>query len=130
VYGVLDSKNHIFTFSNCGHNLPVHIKISGEVDYLREGGQVMGVMPDVQYEQKPAILNVGDVIVLYTDGVTEVFDDKGVEFGIDRLVEVIKLNQKRPSIEILDKIVQSVRSFASPSHIFDDLTAIVLKRTV
>jgi sigma-B regulation protein RsbU (phosphoserine phosphatase) len=90
----------------------------------------MGVMPDVQYEQKPAILNVGDVIVLYTDGVTEVFDDTDVEFGIDRLVEVIKLNQKRPSIEILDKIVQSVRSFASPSHIFDDLTAIVLKRTV
>lgn len=130
VYGVLDSKNHIFTFSNCGHNLPVHIKKSGEIDYLKEGGQVMGVSPDVQYEQRPAILGVGEVVVLYTDGVTEVFDNNGLEFGLDRLITVVKENQKSPSYEILDKIVNSVRTFASKEHIFDDLTAIVLKRTV
>jgi len=128
VYGVLDSKNHIFTFSNCGHNLPVHIKNDGEIDYLKEGGQVMGVSPDVSYEQRPAILSVGEIIVLYTDGVTEVFDDDGREFGIDRLVEVVKEHKNKPSFEILDKIVNSVRKFASKKHTFDDLTAIVLKR--
>ena len=128
VYGVLDSKNHIFTFSNCGHNLPVHIKKVGEVDYLREGGQVMGVSADITYEQRPVVLNIGDVIVFYTDGVTEVFNDDNVEFGIDRLITVVKENQSRPAYEILNKIVESVRNFASTSHVFDDITAIVLKR--
>lgn len=129
VYGVLDSKNHIFTFCNCGHNLPVHIKYNGEVDYLKEGGQVMGVSPDVQYEQRPAFINAGDIIVLYTDGVTEVFDSKGREFGMDRLIKVVKDNKNLPAFEILDKIVTTARAFASKEHLFDDLTAIVLKRT-
>ncbi len=129
VYGVLDSKNHIFTFSNCGHNLPIHIKSDGQVDYLKEGGQVMGVSPDVPYEQRPVVINAGEIIVLYTDGVTEVFDDDGREFGIQRLIGVVKENQNRPAFEILNKIVESVRMFSSQNHIFDDLTAIVLKRT-
>ena len=129
VYGVLDSKNHIFTFSNCGHNLPVHIKKIGDVDYLREGGQVMGVSPDIAYEQRPVVLNMGDVIVFYTDGATEVFNSDGVEFGTERLITVVKENQNRPAYEILNKIVESVRSFASTSHIYDDITAIVLKRS-
>jgi len=129
VYGVLDSKNHILTFTNCGHNLPIHIKTNGQVDYLKEGGQVMGVSPDVPYEQRPVVINVGDVIVFYTDGVTEVFDDEGREFGMERLIEVVKEHQNRPSHEILDKIVESVRNFASKTHLFDDLTAIVLKRS-
>jgi sigma-B regulation protein RsbU (phosphoserine phosphatase) len=129
VYGVLDSKNHIFTFSNCGHNLPIHIKSNGQVDYLKEGGQVMGVSPDVAYEQRPVVINIADVIVYYTDGVTEVFNNDGVEFGMDRLIAVVKENQNRPAYEILNKIVESVRSFASTKHVFDDITAIVLKRS-
>ncbi len=129
VYGVLDSKNHVLTFSNCGHNLPLHFKANGQVDYLKEGGQVMGVSADVIYEQRPVVINAGEVIVFYTDGVTEVFDDAGREFGLERLMGVVIENQKRPSFEILDNIVKSVRHFASKDHLFDDLTAIVLKRT-
>lgn len=129
VYGVLDTKNHIYTFANCGHNLPVHIKSNGDVEYLKEGGQVMGVSPDVQYEQKPVVLSPGDIIVLYTDGVTEVFDSEGVEFGMDRLVQTVKDNSNQSSKVILEKIIERVRSFASKKHIFDDLTAIVLKHT-
>lgn len=128
VYGVLDTKNHIYTFSNCGHNLPVHIKNNGEVEFLREGGQVMGVSPDQSYEQKPVILSPGEVIVLYTDGVTEVFNSKGDEFGIDRLIDAIRENIDKPSEEILRKVIEKSRNFASKNHVFDDLTAVVLKR--
>jgi sigma-B regulation protein RsbU (phosphoserine phosphatase) len=96
---------------------------------LKEGGQVMGVSPDVAYEQRPVVINIGDVIVYYTDGVTEVFNNDGVEFGMDRLIAVVKENQNRPAYEILNKIVESVRSFASTKHVFDDITAIVLKRS-
>jgi sigma-B regulation protein RsbU (phosphoserine phosphatase) len=129
VYGVLDSKNHVLTFSNCGHNLPVLLRADGKLEYLREGGPVMGVTADAEYEERPLYLGKGDVVVLYTDGVVEVFDSEGEEFGLDRLLDVIKANQTKTSVEIQDAIRKAVTDHASPTHVFDDLTMIVLKRT-
>ncbi len=129
VYGVLDSKNHVLTFSNCGHNLPVLLRANGEIEFLREGGPVMGVTADAEYEERPLYLGKEDVVVLYTDGVVEVFDDNGVEFGLDRLIEAIKANRTKTSVEIQEAIRSTVMNFAAPSHVYDDLTMIVLKRT-
>ncbi|MEW6411982.1 MAG: GAF domain-containing SpoIIE family protein phosphatase [Candidatus Zixiibacteriota bacterium] len=129
VYGVLDAKNHILTFSNCGHNLPVLLRSSGEVEYLREGGPVFGVTPGAEYEERPIYIGKGDVVVLYTDGVVEVFDDDRQEFGLDRLIDILKENKDRPSAEIENAVYRSVNSFASSKHVFDDFTMIVLKRT-
>ncbi len=129
VYGVLDSKNHVLTFSNCGHNLPVLLRDNGTIEYLREGGPVMGVTPNAEYEERPLYLGTGDVVVLYTDGVVEVFDSSGEEFGLDRLIDVIKANRLKSASEIQDAIRKAATAFASPTHVFDDLTMIVLKRT-
>ncbi|MDF1545353.1 MAG: SpoIIE family protein phosphatase [bacterium] len=128
VYGVLDSKNHIFTFSNCGHNLPVLLRANGEIVYLEEGGQIMGVTTDVTYEERPLFIGPGDTIFMYTDGVSEVFDRHGEEYGLDRLIEVLKSTAKKSAAETLDEIYSRVRSFAAPDHIFDDFTAIIMKR--
>ncbi len=128
VYGVLDARNHIFTFSNCGHNQPVMLKVDDSVELLRDGGPVLGVTKDSIYEERAVFVQPGDIIVLYTDGVTEVFDEKGEEFGIDRLVEVIRANRKRTVGEIQDAIYNAVIQFCSPDHVFDDLTMIVIKR--
>ncbi len=130
VYGVLDSVNHVLTFANCGHNLPFVLRVSDEVTYLREGGPVMGVDPTGTYREQPIYLRAGDVAVLYTDGVTEVFDDDGVEFGLERLIEVVRSNRDRSSAEIEDAIYHTVRSYAGPDHMFDDLTMVVVKRLV
>ncbi|UCG60400.1 MAG: GAF domain-containing protein, partial [Candidatus Zixiibacteriota bacterium] len=73
VYGVLDAKNHVLTFANAGHNLPILLRADGEIEQLKEGGPLMGVSPDAAYEERPLYLGVGDVVVLYTDGVVEVF---------------------------------------------------------
>ncbi len=129
VYGVLDSRNHIFTFSNCGHNPPILLKSDNTVELLNDGGPILGVAKESIYEERAVVVQPGDVIVLYTDGVTEVFNEKGEEFGVDRLVEVIRANKTRSVGEIQDEIYRAVMSFCSPDHVFDDLTMLVVKRT-
>jgi sigma-B regulation protein RsbU (phosphoserine phosphatase) len=128
VYGVLDARNHIFTFSNCGHNPPVMLLANDSVEHLRDGGPILGVAKDAIYEERAMVVHPGDIIVLYTDGVTEVFSDTGQEFGVDRLIEVIKANRRKTAQEIQDAIYSAVMSFCSAEHIFDDLTIVVIKR--
>lgn len=128
VYGVLDSKNHIFTFSNCGHNLPFILRANDSVEYLREGGPVLGVAQDGVYEERAIVLAPGDMMVFYTDGVTEVFNNKGEEYGLDRLVALVKANRKRSAVELEEIIYKTVSAWASERHLFDDLTMIIIKR--
>lgn len=128
VYGVLDSVNHIFTFSNFGHNPPILFRQNGDVEFLTEGGVVLGVKKDAAFEERAFMLHPGEVIVMYTDGVTEVFDDTGKEFGRESLTELIRANLDRRSVEIADAIRIAVSNFAKPTHIFDDITVVVIKR--
>ena len=128
VYGVLDSRNHIFTFSNCGHNLPILLRATGKVEHLIEGGPILGVTQDAVFEERALVINQGDLMVLYTDGVTEVFNEQGEEFGLDRLVKVIKENRGKSSEQIENAIYDAVKAFASESHLWDDLTMVVIKR--
>jgi sigma-B regulation protein RsbU (phosphoserine phosphatase) len=129
VYGVLDFKNHVFTFANCGHNLPIILRGDDSVECLQEGGPVLGVSAAAVYEERPTMLAAGDICVLYTDGVTEVFDAKGEEYGMDRLIDVVKAHKSKSAKEIMDAVLDAARSFAAPGHTFDDLTMIVFKRT-
>lgn len=127
VYGVLDSKNDIFTFSNCGHNRPILLR--GErVEFLKEGGLALGIVPDFDYEERPIFLQSGDVILFYTDGVTEATDSQEQEFGVERLIETLKETRPLDATASLQKIYYRVREFAHNSHIHDDLTMIVLKK--
>lgn len=127
-YGVLDSKNDIFTFANCGHNQPIHIHRKNKVSFLKEGGPAIGVIPDADYEERPIFLGSGDILFFYTDGVTEAVNDKGEQFGEDRLVEILIKNNTLSARDIRLLIYDELVSFASSTHIFDDLTMIVLKK--
>lgn len=128
VYGVLDAKNHIMTFSNCGHNLPMLLRADKSVEYLREGGPILGVTPEAEYEERPIYIGVNDIVLLFTDGVVEVFNDKEEQFGEDRLRDLVIANRDRTTTEIRDEIYYKVKKFASKDYIFDDFTMIVLKR--
>ena len=129
VYGVLDAKNHVFTFANCGHNQPILIRANDEIEYLAEGGPIVGVTPDAVYEERPIYIGQNDIIILYTDGVVEVFNDNEEEFGDKRVIEIIKANHDKSTTEIRDLIYNAVKEFASADHLFDDFTMVVLKRT-
>jgi len=127
-YGVLDSKNDIFTFSNCGHNQPILLRKNGEVEFLKEGGMALGIIQENEYEERPIYLQSGDLVFFYTDGVTEVDNNKGEDFSVERLVETLKEFRSLPAEEIQAKIYKRVREFAADSFVFDDLTMIVLKK--
>jgi len=127
-YGVLDSKNDIFTFANCGHNQPILLHKDDSVDLLQEGGVALGVIPEADYEERPISLISGDVLLLYTDGVTEADNSDGKQFGTERLVEVMKECRNGTAREIYQTIYDKVKEFASADHVFDDLTMVVVKK--
>jgi len=127
-YGVLDSKNHVFTFANCGHNYPVWLSTDDTVGYLTEGGLPLGFSDDSAYEERPVSLRPGDLLLFYTDGVTEAADNQGAEFGLERLLAALRRSRHLPAREIHRRIYDEVREFAGERHVFDDLTMIVLKR--
>jgi sigma-B regulation protein RsbU (phosphoserine phosphatase) len=127
-YGVLDSKNDIFTFANCGHNRPIHIKNNGDVSMLKEGGPALGVVPDAVYEERPIFLQAGDLIFFYTDAVTETANESGLQFGENKLINILLDNRHLPAGEIRQAVYAQLVSFASEAGILDDLTMIVLKK--
>jgi sigma-B regulation protein RsbU (phosphoserine phosphatase) len=128
VYGVLNLTKHVFTYSNFGHNPPILLRRNGKVELLTVGGVVLGVNRQATFEERAFTLQPGDMIVMYTDGVTEVFDSNGREFGSAGLIEVVKANSPMRSVEIAGAIREAVSKHASPTHVYDDLTVVVIKR--
>ncbi len=127
VYGVLDSKNKILTFSNAGHNPPILRRISGEVVYLKEGGVALGAFQGSIYEERPVSLVKGDILLFYTDGVTEVIDGNGNEFGVEHLLRSLDRSHHLTAREIIDHVVSETKEFSSANREIDDLTMIVIK---
>jgi phosphoserine phosphatase RsbU/P len=127
VYGVLDRRNHVFSYANAGHNPPLHLKKNGTFEQLHVGGTLLGAFADSQYEETAVTLEPGDVMLFYTDGVTEAFDDSGKQFGMDRLKALVRKHSHLPAAEIVRLISDDVLNFRSSSAVQDDLTLSVVK---
>ncbi|KPL00992.1 MAG: hypothetical protein AMJ91_02270 [candidate division Zixibacteria bacterium SM23_73_3] len=127
VYGVLDTKNRILTFANAGHNAPILRYANGEMEYLTEGGVALGMFENLKYEERPLGLNPGDIVVFYTDGVTEAKNEKEEEFGTKRLKQVINDSYQLSAFEIQENIYKAVKDFMDSLPQADDLTMIVVK---
>lgn len=127
-YGVLDSKNDVFTFSNCGHNRPILLRRDGGLELLFEGGLALGIRDESEYEERPISIRPGDIILMYTDGVTEVEGIDGVQFGEAKLVELLRANAGLSAREIHQAIYKEIKNFARPDHVFDDVTMVVIKK--
>lgn len=127
VYGVLDSKNRIFTFSNAGHNPPILLRKDGSTEELSEGGLALGIMDDRLYEERPVYIGTGDIVVLFTDGVTEATSSDGEQFDEERIVKILTDNRTKPATELVELVIDSVRAFSADDFVPDDLTLIVIK---
>jgi len=126
-YGVLDWKNRSLSFSNAGHNPPLLLRADGRVQYLLEGGVALGVLPDARYEERPVALQPGDVLLLYTDGVSEAESPTGEQFGTRRLEQCLKRVAGGTAHEILKGVVDEVTAYAGEHGVSDDLTLVVVK---
>ena len=129
-YGVLEPDTGRLRYVNAGHNPPY--LLSGQkgkpVDQLRPTGMALGVDENASWNQKIARFTPGDMLVLYTDGVTEAQDRAGRYYGEARLLEVIRPLRSHPAEQVLEAIMADLRRFTSGSPQADDVTLIVVRR--
>jgi serine phosphatase RsbU (regulator of sigma subunit) len=131
-YGVVDRENRRLTYACAGHNPPLLIKNDGTTEWLREAGMPLGVLPDNVYEPAEVSMDVGDVLVLYSDGVTEAekptAEDGEPDFFDDhRLEETVRGAHRKSATEIIQSVVDSVTRFTGGADLSDDLTLVVVK---
>ena len=112
-------------YSNAGHNPPLLIRSSGDVEKLGDGGMVLGIFPDNQYEQAEVPLTPGDRLLFYTDGITEAGNPEGDEYGEDRLAEAALAVRSGSAEAIKDAVLAHVNAFTS-GKFEDDATLIVV----
>jgi serine phosphatase RsbU (regulator of sigma subunit) len=129
-YSQLDRKTGNVRFVNAGHNPPMHYSASQKtIAPLTTGGSVLGLFSTASFEEGVAALDADDVLVAYTDGVTEAEDTDGTEFGEDRLRELIGEIAGGSAKEILDAIIGRVTEWSRGTKQHDDITVVVLKRS-
>lgn len=128
-YGQLDTSNNNFTYCNAGHNPPYKVSQDGEAYELMVGGIILGMMADIVFETETIVINPGDRIVMFTDGITEAMDEKEEEFGDERVKTLIQKDPSLTSQELLNKVVTEVEGFSAGSPQADDITMVIVKAT-
>lgn len=126
--GELDFNNHTFNFINCGHNPPILIKSDGKIIMLETGGPSLNIIKDADFRSDVIKIEEGDQIILYTDGVIEIFGKNSKEFGLGRLRELVIENKNKSAAELINCVVNSTREFSGKKLYRDDFTIVVLKR--
>ena len=127
-YAVLDTDRHTVCYSNAGHNPPIHLSSQAEPMLLREGGTVLGVMEDLSYQEDTVSLKSGDMLVIYSDGITETLNSHCEEFGEDRLIQMIRRSQNISALELIERILSAIDDFSGGAPQSDDRTLIVVRR--
>ena len=125
--GVYDDQTGDLTYTNAGHLSPILVR-NGEAIPLDSNGTVVGAFPHVPYDQSCLRLEGGDLLVCYTDGITEPENEYGEMFGEERLIEVILANSWREASEVASAIVESVQNWTSTSELQDDMTLVVARK--
>jgi phosphoserine phosphatase RsbU/P len=128
--GRLDPASGRLTYVNAGHNPPVLVRESGDLETLSEGGMVLGLFDSAPYDQGVAQLAPHDSLVVFSDGVTETFNAEDEEYGESRLVELLVGLRDRDATGLQNAILDALESFAAGAKATDDRTIIVLKREV
>jgi sigma-B regulation protein RsbU (phosphoserine phosphatase) len=128
-YAELDPLTGSLSFINAGHNPPLIAHAAGgAMEQLDSGGLPLGIMPDGEYREGRTQLRPGDVLVTYSDGVTEQTNPQGEEFGAARLQEVIAQHVGLTAAGIRDKIESALSKFAQGTPAVDDITLVIVKR--
>ncbi|HUI08769.1 MAG TPA: SpoIIE family protein phosphatase [Bacteroidota bacterium] len=127
-YGVLDPSAGTFTFCNAGHERPFHIRHDGSLARLSAGGTVLGIMEDFSYEQASVTLGKGDVVLIFSDGVTEAMNAAGDQLGEGPIETVLRKHQAEGPEAVKEALVAAVREHAAGAPQADDITIVVVKK--
>jgi len=124
---MIDVKKSTATYVNAGHNPPLLITASGGLKPLSEGGMLLGVDPGASYEEGSIDLEAGDMILMYTDGVSEAMNSSEEEFGEKRLASIAQGNRKLPLSDLLHLIEQNVEVHHGSGDYEDDFTMLAVR---
>jgi sigma-B regulation protein RsbU (phosphoserine phosphatase) len=126
-FGIYDDDTGLLTYTNAGHLPPLVIR-DGQAIRLEVNGTVVGAFPFAQYNESSIKLETGDLLVCYTDGITEPENDYGEMFGEDRLIDVLVKNTDRPEEQMLDAVMEAVRQWTGSPELQDDMTMLLARR--
>jgi phosphoserine phosphatase RsbU/P len=127
IYGILDATNRTFVFSNAGHNPPLLIKPDGEHRFVEYGDTPLGMFEDVHYHQHFIRFEPGQVLVIYTDGITEATNEAGQEYGTERFARSVLAGIDLPAKKLIDHVRKGVSDFTERKFLDDDGTLFVVK---
>ena len=127
-YAVIDARSGAVSYANGGHNRPYVVAQDGALTAIPlTGGTMLGVMPGLPYDSATLLLQPGDTLFLYTDGVTEAMNQAGELFGEPRLEAALQDSAQHPVDEVLGHVNDAVRGFAGDAPQSDDITCLVVR---
>lgn len=127
---ILNSENGLVLYVNAGHSTPIILRAAtDQADRLGATGQIIGPFPAEKYRAEFTIMRKGDVLLLYTDGITEAHDEHGKLFGEQRLVNLLRIHKTASPREICQHILQEVQTYCRNGEYSDDRTLVVVKRS-
>ncbi len=127
-WGILDIERNKFKYVNAGHN-PGILLTNGTIKELDVGGMIIGVFDKgFKYELGEVDIYENDIIALFTDGITESKNPNNQEYGVERVIEILKNNSEKSADELGNVILKDVNKFSQSDSLFDDQTIIIIKR--
>jgi len=127
-FGIVDSRAGTFTYVNAGHNPPFHFR-DGRIDSLDIGGLILGIMPTmIPYEIGSVTMEPGDLLVLYSDGVTEAMSASRMEYGEERLQDLFRDDRVCSAAEAVERARHDIASFTVGAPQSDDITIVAVRR--
>ncbi|MEX2347623.1 MAG: PP2C family protein-serine/threonine phosphatase [Balneolaceae bacterium] len=131
IYGILEADKREFTFARAGHNPMLVVRSNGDTEWLKPDGVGIGITESdnfIRCTQEASLkLKEGDVVILYTDGITEMLNTGGHFYGEERLERLVKGVRKASSEKILEIIVDDVNEFKGIAKQHDDMTLVIIK---
>jgi sigma-B regulation protein RsbU (phosphoserine phosphatase) len=127
-YALLDPPSGALEYSNAGHNYPLVLRTSGVVERLKGNGLVLGLFAPVEYEVRKTVLASGELLALYSDGVTEASNGDGKEFGEDGLADFLVPRKDLSCEEIVNQLVDHMRKWRGNTSFADDFTIVLVRR--
>ena len=126
-YGVIDASNRTLAYTNAGHNPPLLMEADGKVHFMERGGLPLGMFRNTRYYEYYQSIETGQILVLYTDGVTEAQNPQGEEYGRNRLEKAVVANRHRSAREMISAIQQEVNVWTEGLGATDDMTFFIIK---
>ncbi len=125
---ILDTTTGALSFANAGHNPPIVMRTSGAAEMLEAGGPPLGILSMSSYSEQKTQLAPGDLLVLYSDGVTEAINGQEEEFGEEQFIEVLRRHRGESATVISEAVTTALLEFAAGAPPADDITLVVAKR--